>query len=740
MSKAKISRRRILTGTLAPAGLSLSCSRAAGPAWESDRWRLEVTAHGAITKFAHKPSGVVLLQGAPDAPAWEIRGPWGTETSAGAEVSRDTITTAAGKGLRFRYQKSGRTVVTEVVHAVKHGGVEFRISIEGRGDDPVTMVRYPILTAPRALGERPEEDVILLPHFDGGIVENPSKEFRDARTFGLQTYPGPASCQVSAYYNSKAGLYVAALDPEGHGKMVGAAMLDDGRFEFTIPCLLPRVAKQKVEVPYPVVIDSFEGDWYAAAEKYRDWSLQQAWSREPLATSKKVPAWLRGGAVVGEYDPRRANLQQQRKWFEQLRAWCQVPVVPNNRGWEKIGMWGASDYLPPRPSPEEFRASARLVKEVGGRGMIMLSGYRWTIQRPQPDGTVYNNQARFDKEAAPHAQCGEDGKPRFWTPAKPDDYHGTKWARLCRATEFAKRLNVDVARYSVEAGYPVIHWDQENCGAYGASVCYSANHGHPPGDGQWLHKDLDDLYKRFQSELGPLDKELVLSMEESNELYMTYLSMGQQRPFACGKEWPATRVMTQAVPLLMFLHHEHIMGWAAYYPWRTTPEGMLYSLAKGFSAGLTPAVAKSILEYQRKDPDLFKRYIELFQSCMEGYRGYAREALIYGRMMRPLKLELRRATFQFKGVPKQSFPVVLNSVWCTPQGSTMIVMINHTPEEHSCEIDLSAAYGWKAGVEAQWIEAAGKKKLDGPKPKVTVPALSMRAIEFANGKPLYSAA
>jgi hypothetical protein len=105
-------------------------------------------------------------------------------------------------------------------------------------------------------------------------------------------------------------------------------------------------------------------------------------------------------------------------------------------------------------------------------------------------------------------------------------------------------------------------------------------------------------------------------------------------------------------------------------------------------------------------------------------------------MMAPLDLDVPKVTFQFKGVAPQPYPAVLNSVWLTPDGRTVVVLINHTAQEQGFEVDLARAPGWSAGAAAHWLEASGKRALADRRPRVTVPARAMRAIEFPNGKPL----
>ena len=90
------------------------------------------------------------------------------------------------------------------------------------------------------------------------------------------------------------------------------------------------------------------------------------------------------------------------------------------------------------------------------------------------------------------------------------DCRGSKWARLCRKSEFAKRLNQDVARYCVDAGYPVMHLDQEVGGGYQFSACFSKAHGHPAGDGPWVQAEMEDLFKRFWKDLDSEERNLLI--------------------------------------------------------------------------------------------------------------------------------------------------------------------------------------------------------------------------------------
>ena len=76
--------------------------------------------------------------------------------------------------------------------------------------------------------------------------------------------------------------YVKLIKPVHHrtGLRLGIAHIGDW----------PQRGERSLE--YSVVLGSFMGDWYTAAELYRSWSLGQPWARTPLTERRDVPDWL----------------------------------------------------------------------------------------------------------------------------------------------------------------------------------------------------------------------------------------------------------------------------------------------------------------------------------------------------------------------------------------------------------------------------------------------------------------
>ncbi|MBI3920434.1 MAG: hypothetical protein HY318_03360, partial [Armatimonadetes bacterium] len=90
-------------------------------------------------------------------------------------------------------------------------------------------------------------------------------------------YPGRVFAQFLAAYNDRAGVYLACEDTEGNVKLIHAVRREPG-VRLGIAHVGDWPAKGERALEYEVVLGSFTGDWYDAADLYRDWSLQQKWA------------------------------------------------------------------------------------------------------------------------------------------------------------------------------------------------------------------------------------------------------------------------------------------------------------------------------------------------------------------------------------------------------------------------------------------------------------------------------
>jgi hypothetical protein len=504
------------------------------------------------------------------------------------------------------------------------------------------------------------------------------------------------------YHDRTAGLYLATYDASGRPKRFRAQMGLD--CELSVEHLFPITPGKDVVLDYDTVAGVFSGDWYAAAEIYRGWTHRQPWCAKPLSQREDTPDWLRKGGIVTCYDPRaRSKDGKPRFTDEGLRAFCDsfprefgLPAIPNNRGWERYGVWCGQEYLPAYPDEATFARQADIIRAAGGQGMIMLSGWRWTIDKPQPDGSVYSNQERFDREVVQNVTYDADGTtPLVKTSEKKDDWHGTKYARLCPATEFAQQTVVDVAAHCVKAGYPIVHFDQEVSGPASTCFCGSTEHGHAPGYGPWMHEAMARQYDQLRKTCAPLSRDYALSMEEPNELYLPWLNLCQSRPNGITNEFPMRAPIKRPVPLFSYLYHDYLVGWVAFYPWRSAGRHRV-TVAKGFAAGMMPGLhVESTYRFKPEERKLFDQFL---RTCCEFYAGEGHEALLYGRMQAPLAIAVPERVLNLGARGILRVPAVYHSVWTTPDGRRWATFFN--PEEQPHTLDVP-------GVGATEIPALG---------------------------------
>ena len=164
----------------------------------------------------------------------------------------------------------------------------------------IVDVQFPFIIASYAPSGAPAGEALLLPHNTGRLIEAPGPgnlrhDAAEAWEFrwdngNTNHYPGSVFAQFMAYYNDDAGLYLACDDTEGYVKLMKALHHEPGlRLGVAHVGDWPADGARKLE--YDVLLGTFTGDWYAAADIYRKWSLQQKWAT-PLHQRDDLPAWL----------------------------------------------------------------------------------------------------------------------------------------------------------------------------------------------------------------------------------------------------------------------------------------------------------------------------------------------------------------------------------------------------------------------------------------------------------------
>lgn len=227
--------------------------------------------------------------------------------------------------------------VSAVVRFNEEGDLELWPKVDvADGSRPPAHLVYPILS-PAPLGA---DDQLLFPAHSGWLIADPRSTTTDA------PYPDGyhgCSVQVMAYFSpSSGGLSLACHDPH-----VTHKHLTFGAEDWSVRHDAWDLRRGRdLDLEYPVVISRLDrGDWFEAAEKYREWALTAPWASRGPNTDR-----------CGSDRP---------KWL-----------------YEDVGLsiWGT-------PSSLDWSTRYRYLAEATDSTLHIVSGWDWPATRPHYVGT-----------------------------------------------------------------------------------------------------------------------------------------------------------------------------------------------------------------------------------------------------------------------------------------------------------------------------------------------------------------
>jgi hypothetical protein len=495
-------------------------------------------------------------------------------------------------------------------------------------------------------------------------------------------YPGQwISAQLMAYYNDAGGLYIACDDPAGLPKFISPLLEDDG-VTMGLGHYPGTRGPGETKLPYNVVLGTFHGDWYAAAEIYRDWASKQPFCTTKLAERKDRPKWFTDSPVGitfpmrGQSDwdaPARVNPEytpaiNALPYLEELASKLDSPIMPIIFNWEHGGPWVQPDAFPPiggEPAMRQFMAAA---KDRGWHPVIYGDGLCWVTWQKN---TNYDGMPYF------RAHGGEMAIVRKWDGSFWEDVW--PWRRnyiACVGTEGGRQMILDMTRKMAEFGPDVVQqFDQ----GPGPKACYAKDHGHPPVPGPWMTTAFASLIKADIETARSATPTVAMSCEGAPpETYLQSFQIWDARVRTC--------------PLYSFLYHEYANGHEGFYTNRVNDEALRLSAARAIVTGYMINFTlrdKGRIEYDwdqtwtRAVPD--QDAILDWTKRLNHFRGgIARDYLVYGRMLRP---------WIVSNVTERDFgwgnePLVQSATWQAQDGRIGIVLANYADLGESPRVAL----------------------------------------------------
>lgn len=592
----------------------------------------------------------------------------------------------------------------------------------------VRQVEYPWFQFRTPLGDAPETERILLPKMDGILLGNPSIYPWQKNVDGVQEerywYPGEGkqhplnlAVQLVAYYDEEGGILLYTADTDGHPKRFGPILRDEDRIDLSPVHLRPELGGLDFSLEYPVVTRFFKGDWQDAALAYREWAKTAPWCEKTVAQREEIPRWIKEGAFFFNFRLRYQKGGEEfldrvpayvRSWQEKLN----LPMVAMMCGWEKIGEWAGPDYFPPYGGDERFKKMCDQLIRDGNRPFTFgLSGIKLLVRRhqpkagPQPHLAIdYDARKKFREEWVHSAALDPNGVP--YMDSNLDEWDGVH-AYACPATAQAMdQLCGASLKMLRDYGVTVQQADQVLGG--GTPCCYSKEHGHPPGWGNWQVKAVQKIYDETRSRCKALNPDFALSEEWISEPFIQHLDLYHAR------NYDKPQGGLEAVPLFSFLYHEYIPcyggDWTPFLPSNKTG---VHFHGWNFVCGNLPAgsplvMLKEFENHPLEDAD--PKIMEMAVHACAAFRKNTR-FLVEGKILPSSQLSVPKLRMMIDGLdfgcPRREIeiPVVLHMFWEAPDGKRACALANISDEIQnvSLPVDLYAA-----GVSTLSVERNGE--------------------------------
>jgi hypothetical protein len=320
---------------------------------------------------------------------------------------------------------------------------------------PMREVLFPVLRLPPG-------EALTLPLTGGATCADLAGALRRAGPLAL-TYPGPLTMQFWQYGD----LYVATDDATGRLRRWEFRPLPDGSVEAALA--QPAGDATSYRSPYATHIERGRRTWFEAAQRYRRWALAQPWcARGPLAKRAEagdLPAWLAatdlwawsrgpGDAVAGAAETLQRAVQARVSllWYWWHRA-------PYDHGFP--------DYLPPREGEASFRATLARCHAAGIPVTTYINGRLGGLE----SDAWRNTELPAAAARTPDGELYEEVYNLFT---------GARMAAMCPGTAGWRQVLFATVTGLAALGVDGVYLDQ--IGIRAASLCWSADHGHAPGD------------------------------------------------------------------------------------------------------------------------------------------------------------------------------------------------------------------------------------------------------------------
>ena len=589
-------------------------------------------------------------------------------------------------------------------------GFSYYISIKNNTDLIIESVCFPILRIPCKLVGDGGCDTVFWPSLEGTLIERANydnKYYTDAALkFGggyTGLAPAGVSMQFMALYSAEDGLYFATHDKDCNFKDFEYFFEKDDTVRFE--CRHFVGGCKDYDMPYPVVIREFKGDWQDAADIYRNWLYSSGMDLPKKVYERTdIPKWIYDSPVLMIYPVRGGT---DKDCDKDMSENCYYPysnilpvvdkysecfgskIMALMMHWEGSAPWSNPYIWPPHGDVSDFEYTVKELHKKGNLIGLYASGLGITTKSVKD--TSYDIADRYVGENWCEATCRDSKGEEIPVTELSFVRSGFEVCPYCEKTvdvtvnEALKIANADVDYFQA--------FDQ-NIGGM-SHFCWSREHGHPFAPGKWTVDSMIELFKRIKEGIENAGKNMLIGCElAAAEPFMKYLTCNDLR-------WFITLRQGRPVPAYNYVYHEYVCNFMGNQNelekttrFAAAPDNLLYRTAYSFLAGdilsITLGDGGNIswgwnAPFYGDFPES-EFLSDFIKSANCWRRSFAKKYLFFGKLLKTKPARVNKSTaFVLKSGYEIKDSVILNRRFEAQDGSVAEFFVNRTfTEQEFC--------------------------------------------------------
>jgi Domain of unknown function (DUF6259) len=644
--------------------------------------------------------------------------------------------------------------------ATEDSSSRWSISVRNGANLLITDVQFPLVIARYDLGGGPGSEALLRPLATGRFWQAPKPQdlepdsphawqFRPENT-DTGHYPGLTFAQFLAYYNDRAGLYIACHDSSGGIKLIKPVHSSAGGIRVGFAHVGDWPAGGERDLGYDVVLQAFQGDWYDAAGLYRGWSLKQRWAAAPLHKRTDVPDWLvdspphivvriQGQLDAGPAEPNTAFLPYPKiiPLLEQISQRLDSPLVAVVMAWERPGPWIYPDCFPPVGGDASLSEFAKMARARGWHVGSFCNGTRWVTHHYW---SGYDGERYFAEQHGDETVCRTHDQ-QLWRENWAVDWRPSY--ACCLGVQKTQEIADQFVQRVLDDGLDWLQFLDQNVGC-STFPCFADGHGHPRTPGKWMNAAMQSLLESFRQIATEAAKKSVggrafaFSVEyPPNEFFMSNFQVCDQRVAPPGHAAYGRLFF----PLHSFLYHEFVVtqgGFGAgpephHMPIRTACNLVMGEIPGGVLTGDGSLLNRDTFAWASWTPAVGnnEESLTMLRSALALRRGRGKDFLVFGRMLKPSRVDGIQIVHWENGRDVHDIPAVFHSVWQSPDGRFGVVLANWTSEKQVVSLSDERLGGQVSESTSAGQVKTVSRRVEGAPLSVLLPPLACALIEQA---------